>query len=764
MPRRRTKQRPALGAVSVNNVPSGGAAVGAGVSKQPSSSGVASPVEKKSKSSTTTSEPVTEKSSASNTTAPTTTKPTSQPSPYTVISCLENLVHFATKRSPGGRGILLNDISEEYRQLYGQDMPSIKTFEGKASLSAVLRECCSQTVTVVNGRAVWVEDKENAEEDQTMGANVEGKVANDNASVPSNTVSNDQEEEEDDDADDEDYDPVEDAFIEEDDLTFVTADDFIDEAVLFAEEEEEEDEDFDPIKDSTIQKDDLNLRAADGFIDEAILFAEEKHNEASEDDDADDEDFDPIKDSTIQKNDLNLRAADGFIDEAILHADEEKKSYDKPETIIPSPTTEKKLDAMLTQNAPTREVLLNRIESIVMLATIEHGGILLKDIAPQYCQEFGEGIPVKKCFGPSQNLRKALTKWSPCVSVNANGRASWVEPTTIEEEQVANNIDQDSDQDDEDYDPATDSSATSADVDLHNPDGFFDASTKAINKEVKALADGTPPHVPRDVLLNRIKCIVKEASADISTGINMAKIVPAYKSKYGDKLSVNDSFGIKLKGVLIQFFPEVTIVGTNAVWVEPDGYNSEEDEDFDPMADSTVEGGDMDLIVANGVVVDEAELVLKRIESIVEDASPNGIEIPQIRAKYEKLHGPLSCTRTFGPHLSLKWALVMKSSKSIEVTRTMPTKAIWRAASTAIAEESVKKESTLSNVEKSMVQENATGEVVEEMLSSAEDSAEMREEPKQSIENPYSDHKEDEEPEPVCAMGILMYLGKCIFG
>lgn len=95
----------------------------------------------------------------------------------------------------------------------------------------------------------------------------------------------------------------------------------------------------------------------------------------------------------------------------------------------------------------------------------------------------------------------------------------------------------------------------------------------------------------------------------------------------------------------------------------------------------------------------------------------------------------------------------------------MPQKAIWRAAAcAAIAEESVKKEPALSNVEESMVEENATGEVVEEMLSSAEDSAEIREEPKQLIENPYSDHKEDEEPEPVCAMGILMYLGKCIFG
>ena len=79
------------------------------------------------------------------------------------------------------------------------------------------------------------------------------------------------------------------ASIEENDLTFVTADDFIDEAALFAEEVEEEDEDFDPIKDATIQKDDLNLRVADGFIDEAILFAEEKDNEADEDDDTDDE-------------------------------------------------------------------------------------------------------------------------------------------------------------------------------------------------------------------------------------------------------------------------------------------------------------------------------------------------------------------------------------------------------------------------------------------------------------------------------------------
>ena len=654
MPRRRTKQRPALGAVSVNNVPSGGAAVGAGVSKQLSSSDVSSSVEKKSKSSTTTSEPVTEKSSPAATAA----KPPSQPSPYTIISCLENIVHCATKRSPGGRGILLNDISKDYRQLYGQDMPSIpKTLVDQTSLSAVLRECCSQNVTVVNGRAVWVEDKENDEEDQTKGANVERKVANDNVAVP-NTGSNDQEGDEDDDADDEDYDPVEDACVEEDDLTFVTADDFIDEAALFAEEEEEEDEDFDPIKDSTIQKDDLNLRAADGFIDEAILFAEEKDNEVNNDDDTDDEDFDPVKDATIQKDDLNLRAADGFIDEAILHADEGKKGDDKPETIIPSSTAEGKLNDTATQVTPAREVLLNRIESIVMLATIEHGGILLKDIAPQYCQEFGEGIPVKKCFGSSQNLRKALTKWSPCVSIDANGRASWVEedpkPATIEEKQAANNIDQDSDEDDEDYDPATDSSATSADMDLHNPDGFFDVSTKAINKEVKALADGTPPQVPRDVLLNRIKCIVEEATAATPTGINMANIVPAYTSKYGDKLSANDSFGIKLKDVLIQFFPKVTIVGTNAVWVEPDGYNSEEDEDFDPNADSTVENGDMDLIVADGVVVDESELVLQRIESIVEDAGPNGIQIPQIRAKYEKctvlslVRGSLVASRSSG--------------------------------------------------------------------------------------------------------------------
>ena len=200
MPRRRSKQRPALGAVCVNNVSPVGADVGAtGVDKQPSSSGVASSVEKKSKSSTTTSEPAAEKSSPVATS--TAAKPPSPPSPYTVISCLENIVHYATKRSPGGRGILLNDISTEYRQLYGQDLPSIqKTFVDQTSLSAVLRECCSQNVTVVNGRAVWVEDKENAEEEEAKDSKMEGKVENDNAAVPittANTGNNDQDESED---------------------------------------------------------------------------------------------------------------------------------------------------------------------------------------------------------------------------------------------------------------------------------------------------------------------------------------------------------------------------------------------------------------------------------------------------------------------------------------------------------------------------------------------------------------------------------------
>jgi len=186
--------------------------------------------------------------------------------------------------------MLLSDIPTGYRQLYGgSDLPSIpKVFPGQTSLAAVLREHCGSRVAVVNGRAVSVEDGEDAED-----AVVEEKVASGDMSPT--TASNEEQCDSDDDDDD---------------------------------------EGFDPAKDATVQKGDLNLRAADGFIDEAVLFAEQKSAEDeeqnySEDDDDDDEDYDPTKNATIQKGDLNLRVTDGFIDEAVLFAEEKSTNEEE---------------------------------------------------------------------------------------------------------------------------------------------------------------------------------------------------------------------------------------------------------------------------------------------------------------------------------------------------------------------------------------------------------------------------------------------------
>jgi len=229
---------------------------------------------------------------------------------------------------------------------------------------------------------------------------------------------------------------------------------------------------------------------------------------------------------------MTLKAADGFIDEAALFADEEKEQSDGSTTqthsvltsgkqtqttahVVPTATA---AAGTATSTTPSREILLNRIESIIMLATIENDGILLKDIAPHYLREFGKGLPVKKCFGRNQTLRTALAKWCPGSVDIVDGKAVWVEndkedsePSKADERPNSNEGKKDSDDDDEDYDPVVDSSIENGDMDLNAANGFFDTRPSALKNEVKTLGSISP--LPRDAILNRIGSIIKEASA-----------------------------------------------------------------------------------------------------------------------------------------------------------------------------------------------------------------------------------------------------------
>jgi len=206
---------------------------------------------------------------------------------------------------------------------------------------------------------------------------------------------------------------------------------------------------------------------------------------------------------------------------------------------------------------------------------------------------------------------------------------------------------------------------------------------------------------------------------------------------------------MKLKEALM-FFPEVDIIGTNAVWVGIDGDNSEEDANFDPITDSTIEKGDTDLNVVDGVVVDEAELVLRRIESLVEEAAPNGIGIAQVRAKYEQEYGPFSSKKIFGG--TLKWALILNNSQKIEVTMGMSPTALWRDA---IVKKVMVKEQTSADVQQ-LSEEKKTECAKSNLTASTEELAKASEELEEVTEDVYSSDKEDDEPEPVCAACAIM--------